>query len=345
MIQTKESESEKEEVESGNVDMMAGRDLDMVTFGETMWRLSPPGHARLEEAVSLDVRIGGAESNTAVALTRLGLRAAWWSRLPANPLGRRIENEIRRWGVDTSGVLWDESPTARAGVYFLDFGAAPRGIDVLYDRAGSAASRIAPEDVRAETISRARLLHLTGITPALSSSCAQATARAISLARQAGTAISFDVNYRARLWAPDTAKSVLEPLLAQVDVLLCPLRDAAAVFGLMGAGPEVARQLKARFNAGTVVVTVGEEGAVACDDKGDRSVAPVSVGSVVDRVGAGDAFCAGVLMGFLQGDLALGLDYGVAMAALKHTMPGDLLLSTRAEIEAARARSASNIQR
>ena len=333
------------ELGSGNAEMRAERDLDVVTFGETMWRLSPPGHARLEEAVSLDVRIGGAESNTAVALTRLGLRAAWWSKLPANPLGRRIENEIRRWGVDTSGVLWEEAPSARAGVYFLDFGAAPRGIDVYYDRAGSAASTIAPEDVNAETIARARLLHLTGITPALSPSCAQATARALALARQAGIAVSFDVNYRARLWTPEAAQRVLEPLLAQVDVLLCPLRDAAAVFHLTGEGPEVARQLRARFHAGTVVVTVAEEGAVACDDQGDRSVASLPVGSIVDRVGAGDAFCAGVLMGFLQGDLALGLEYGVAMAALKHTMPGDLLLSTRAEIDAARVRSASSIQR
>ncbi|HLK57023.1 MAG TPA: sugar kinase, partial [Chthonomonadaceae bacterium] len=311
--------------------MAAGRDLDVVTFGETMWRLSPPGHTRLEEAVSLDVRIGGAESNTAVALARLGLRIAWWSKLPANPLGRRIENEIRRWGVDTSGVLWEESPPARAGVYFLDFGAAPRGIDVYYDRAGSAASAIAPEEVDAQTIARARLLHLTGITPALSPACARATAQAISLARLGGTAVSFDVNFRARLWTPEAAQAALEPLLAQVDVLLCPLRDAATVFGLTGEGPQVARQLRARFSAGAVVVTLGEEGAVACDDRGDRSVASLPIGSSVDRVGAGDAFCAGVLMGFLQADLALGLEYGVAMAALKHTMPGDLLLSTRAE--------------
>src|ERR1041385_7478328 len=106
----------------------SGREYDVLTFGETMLRLSAPGFGRLEEADTLEVRIGGSESNTAVALARLGLRAARGGKLAANPLGRRIENEIRRWGVDTSGVLWDESPGARAGLYFLDFGLPPRGI-------------------------------------------------------------------------------------------------------------------------------------------------------------------------------------------------------------------------
>jgi len=179
------------------------RIFDVITFGETMLRLSAPGYGRLEEAVTLDVRIGGSESNTAVALARLGLRSAWWSKLPTNPLGRRIENEIRRWGVDTSGVIWDESPPARAGLYFLDFGVAPRGIDVYYDRAASAASALVPEEINPERIAQARLLHLTGITPALSPSCAQATERALALARQARTAVSFDVNYRAKLWSPE----------------------------------------------------------------------------------------------------------------------------------------------
>lgn len=310
-----------------------------------MIRLSPPGYGRLEEAVTLDVRIGGSESNTAVALARLGLRSAWWSKLPANPLGRRIENEIRRWGVDTSGVIWDTRPTARVGTYFLDFGVAPRGIDVYYDRAASAASTLTPEEVDAERIAQARLLHLTGITPALSPSCAQSVARAVALAREAGTAVSFDVNYRTKLWTPEAARREIEPLLSQIDVLLCPLSDAAAVFSMTGDGPEMAREFRKRYGVGAAVVTCGGDGAVACDDRGDWACAPYRLAEVVDRVGAGDAFSAGVLMGYLQGDLKLGLEYGTAMAALKHTMPGDLLLSTRAEIEAARAGGFSGIRR
>lgn len=321
------------------------RSLDVITFGETMLRLSAPGFSRLEEAVSLDVRVGGSESNTAVALARLGLRTAWWSKLPANPLGRRIENEIRRWGVDTSDVVWDSSSTARAGTYFLDFGLPPRGIDVYYDRASSSASTLAPDDVDSDRISRARLLHLSGITPALSPSCAEAVAHAMRLAKQASTHISFDINYRAKLWSAEQAKRVLEPLLPQIDLLLTPLADVELLFDIRGEGAEVARELKARYGLKTVVVTLGGGGALACDDQGDWAASPHTLGQVVDRVGAGDAFNAGVILGYLQNDLHAGLEYGVAMAALKHTIPGDLLLSTRPEIEAARSRASTNIRR
>lgn len=310
-----------------------------------MLRLSAPHFARLEEAVSLDVRIGGSESNTAVALARLGLKVAWWSKLPANPMGRRIENEIHRWGVDTSAMIWDERPNARAGLYFLDFGVAPRGIDVYYDRANSSASHITAQEMDADFIGRARLLHLSGITPALSPYAAKAIDRAFAIAEETDTRISFDVNYRAKLWSPEEARRGLEPLLSRIDVLLCPLSDAEQLFGITGTGPEVARAFRENYGVGAAVITCGGDGAVACDDSGDWAATPFALGQVVDRVGAGDAFNAGVLMGYLQGDLKLGLEYGTAMAALKHTMPGDLLLSTRAEIEIAHSRSHSSIRR
>lgn len=310
-----------------------------------MLRLSAPHFARLEEAVSLDVRIGGSESNTAVALARLGLKVAWWSKLPANPMGRRIENEIRRWGVDTSAMIWDEMPGARAGLYFLDFGVAPRGIDVYYDRAASSASRITAQEIDADLIANARLLHLSGITPALSPYAAKAMDRAFAIAQEVGTPISFDVNYRAKLWSPEEARRGLEPLLSRVDVLLCPLSDAEQLFGITGEGPDVARTFRENYGVGSAVITCGGDGAVACDDSGDWAATPFALGQVIDRVGAGDAFNAGVLMGYLQNDLKLGLEYGTAMAALKHTMPGDLLLSTRAEIEIAYSRSHSSIRR
>jgi 2-dehydro-3-deoxygluconokinase len=324
---------------------LAKRDYDVVTFGETMLRLSAPHFARLEETVSLDVRVGGSESNTAVALARLGLKVAWWSKLPANPMGRRIENEIRRWGVDTSSMLWDELPGARAGLYFLDFGVAPRGIDVYYDRAASSASRITAHEIDASLIANARLLHMSGITPALSPYAAKAVLRAFDVAREAGTRVSFDINYRAKLWSTADARRELEPLLSRIDVLLCPLSDAEALFGIIGSGAEVARTFRERYGVASAVITCGGDGAVACDDAGDWAATPFALGQIVDRVGAGDAFNAGVLMGYLQGDLKTGLEYGTAMAALKHTMPGDLLLSTRAEIEIAHSRSHSSIRR
>ena len=321
------------------------RPLDVLTFGETMLRLSAPHFGRLEEAVSLDVRVGGSESNTAVALARLGLKTAWFSRLPNNPLGRRIENEIRRWGVDTSRMIWDETPDSRAGLYFLDFGVAPRGIDVYYDRKDSAIAKIALIEIGLDTIAQARLLQLSGITSALSPQCAEANRAMIHTAKKAQTAVSFDVNYRAKLWTPQEARAELETLLPMVDVLLCPQSDAELIFGITGDGVTVAKEMRARYGVATAVITCGGDGAIACDDRGDCAAKPFALTQIVDRVGAGDAFNAGVLMGWLEGDLAKGLIYGTAMAALKHTISGDLLLSTRAEIERAVMGGSGGIRR
>ncbi len=321
------------------------RTRDVITFGETMWRLSPPGFSRIEEAVTLDVRIGGSESNTAVALSRLGVDAAWWSKLPANALGRRIENEIRRWGIDTSHVLWDTQTEARAGLYFVDFGVPPRATDVLYDRARSSACTLIPEEIAVEPIATSRLLHVTGITCALSDSCASAVTHAVQIAKANGTKVSFDVNYRSKLWLPQKAEQVLSALLPQIDLLLCPLSDAQILFGMAGSGEEIAHQFRDRFGIPSVVITCGGEGARATDDSGYWSASAYELGNIVDRIGAGDAFDAGVLYGYLQGDLQLGMEYGSAMAALKHTIPGDLLLATRTEIEAVLQGSTGGVKR
>ena len=324
---------------------MQERPFDVVTFGETMLRLSAPGYSRLEETDSLDLRIGGSESNTAVGLSRLGLKVNWWSKLPNHPLGKRIENEIRRWGVDTSGTIWDDSPDARAGLYFLDFGVPPRGIDVYYDRVNSSASKITAIEVEESRIASARLLHLTGITPALSPYAQKATHRAMSIAKETHTKITFDVNYRAKLWRPTEAKLALEPLFSMIDVLLTPLEDAERLFGITGDGTTVAREFRERYEIETVVVTCGGDGVFACDGAGSYSATPFPLKHVIDRVGAGDAFNAGLLMGCLENNLQKGLDYGMVMAALKHTMPGDLLLSSRSEIEAAMSGSRASISR
>lgn len=318
---------------------------DVVTFGETMLRLSAPGFSRLEEADTLDVRIGGAESNTAVAMARLGMRVAWWSKLPNNPLGRRIEGEVRRWGVDTSYTLWDDSPSARAGLYFLDFGLPPRSIDVYYDRASASASKITAIEVDSFPFTNAKLLYLTGITPALSPYCSKAVQRALAIAKEAGMQVAFDVNYRAKLWKPEEARRELEPLFASVNLLFCTQGDANNVLGVHGDGKTIVEELHERYEVEAVVVTTGETGASAfC--RGQYLHKPaLNAPNIIDRVGRGDAFNAGVIMGFLEENLQRGLEYGVVMAALKQTMPGDLLLSNRAEIEAAMNTGSVGIRR
>src|SRR5205823_1412339 len=172
---------------------------DVVTFGEAMIRLSPPNFRRLEQARSLDVQVGGAELNTAVALARLGRSSAWVSRLTGNPLGRLIANHAREAGVGTDHVVWTDED--RVGLYFLEFGAAPRASSVLYDRKGAAIANVQPGTIAWPTVfAGAKWFHVTGITPGLSASTAEVTREALQTARASGVQTSMDLNYRAKLW-------------------------------------------------------------------------------------------------------------------------------------------------
>jgi 2-dehydro-3-deoxygluconokinase len=307
-----------------------------------MVRFTPKGFTRLEEATELEVRVGGSESNVAVALCRLGMRAAWASRLPLNPLGHLTARRLRSFGVDLSAVQW--AADERMGLYFIEPGAAPRSSLVLYDRAASAASRMAPEDFDWSMLDRARHLHVTGITPALSESAAATVAAAINTARERGRTVSLDVNYRARLWPARAAREALLPLVREVDLLICTAADAEIVFGLSGAPEQVLAGLGELSHASLIAMTLGAEGAVLWDRNTLHRAAPFAV-QAVDRVGAGDAFDAGLLWGFLNGDPARGLRFGMAMAALKHTYPGDEFIGSLAEVEALLESGHRDIQR
>jgi 2-dehydro-3-deoxygluconokinase len=303
---------------------------DVVTLGETMIRLSPTGYTRLEEAGTLDCRTGGSESNVAAGLARLGLRSAWLSKLPENPLGRLITRRLHSLGVDISHVLW--TPEGRVGVYFIEPGSTPRPTRVLYDRADSVASRMTPEEMPWNVVRSARHLHLSGITPALSPTCRAVALRAVQEARDAGATVSLDLNYRSKLWSPAEAAATLAELLPRVDLLITTGVDAEIVFGEAGDGPDVGQRLRERFAVPAVVVTMGGGGACACTSEGVCEAQSFPI-AAVDRVGAGDAFDAGLLYGYLQGDLSLGLTYGMGMAAIKHSVPGDECVTSLAEVE------------
>jgi 2-dehydro-3-deoxygluconokinase len=308
---------------------------DLVTFGETMVRLAASGGRRLEETETISVSIGGTESNVAVALCRLGFRVAWLSVLADNPLGHRVDGELRRHGVDTSHVVW--SAGDRAGVYYIDPGTPPRPTRVLYDRVDSAVARVDPSAIDESMVETARALHLTGITPALSATCATVCDRLASAAELAGIPLVFDVNYRSKLWSPDDAAEGLAPLLARATLLLCGASDAATIWGLTGAPEEIARELLSRSQARLAVVTLAADGALAMTRDGDcYRQAAISV-DTVDPVGAGDAFAAGFLSRWLddRDDIPTALRAGVCMAALKMTIPGDLAIVTPAELEEA----------
>jgi 2-dehydro-3-deoxygluconokinase len=315
---------------------------DIFTLGETMVRFTPKGFTRLEESAELEMRIGGSESNVAVALSRMGVPTAWASKLPRNPLGQMVARRISSFGVDVSHVSWTD--TGRVGLYFIEPGAAPRSSLVLYDRAHSAASTMAPDDFDWSALDEARHLHLTGITPSLSPTTADTVAVAIREARTRGKTVSFDVNYRARLWAAELARETLTPLIQGMDLLICPLADAQQVFCLSGSEEKIARDLAELSHASQVALTLGGGGAILWDGK-DTHRAEAFLVQAIDRVGAGDAFDAGLLWGFLMGDTPKGLRYGMAMAAIKHTIPGDEFVSSREEVEALLTSGHRDIQR
>ena len=313
---------------------------DIITFGEAMIRLSPPNFNRLEQAASFDVCVGGGEFNVAVAAARMGLSAAWVSKLPENPLGRLIRNKAREWGVGTEFIVW--SKEGRAGVYYLELGAAPRPSSVIYDRANSAISMIKPREVNWDKVFEGvKVFHVSGITPALSKSAAGVTFEAVRAAKRKGAKVSYDLNYRAKLWTEEEARECQEPMMEFVDILISTEEDTNRVFKVTAPTYNgVAEKLAKKFDFEVVAITLRENVSVW---KNNWTAIAYSNGKfyadktyeveIVDRVGGGDSFTAGFLTGYLEDGIDRGVKMGNALAALKHSIPGDLNISTREEVE------------
>jgi 2-dehydro-3-deoxygluconokinase len=326
--------------------------MALVTFGEAMVRLTPPHFQRLEQAHSFDVYVGGGELNVAVAASRFGIPTRWVTRLPDNPLGHLIANRARELGVETQ-VEW--STDDRAGLYFAELGAAPRPSSVLYDRTASAISNIESGHVDWKaTLAGARWFHVSGITPALSKSAARVTAEALQAAKQAGLTVSYDLNFRRKLWKPEDARTVQEPLMRYVDILITTEEDTRVVFGIGGraqssydkvdadAYENVARELIDRFNLSAVAITLRENPRVLLNTWSAILVAerkcyraPRYEVEVIDRIGAGDAFSGGLIAARLdKRGWEDSLRFAAAASALKHSVPGDFCLISREEVEA-----------
>jgi 2-dehydro-3-deoxygluconokinase len=303
--------------------------FDVTTAGEIMLRLSVPAGERLEYAGRLNVQPGGAESNLVALLARLGRRTAWAGALPASALGRLAANQLAAAGVDLGGVHW--CAEGRMGTYYVEFSLPPRPIQVLYDRADSCAAQMTPEQADWPRLLDTRLLHLTGITPALSPSCRRLIVEALRRARAAGVAVSFDVNYRQKLWSAAEAAAVLAPMLEQVDLLFCGHGDAQRLFGCAAEPARALEQLAGQTAARTLVMSIGDAGALAWQAGKVLQVSAVPAG-MIDRLGAGDALAAGVIHGWLDGDLARGLRMGAVLAALALSQHGDMVVTTPDEV-------------
>ena len=322
---------------------MSGHDL--VGLGEVMLRLAAPGPRRLEQATSLDVQIGGTEANVAAAGARLGLRTALISALPAeHAWGDRAVREMVAHGVDCAGVV--RRPGGRMGVYFLEYGAAPRPVRVLYDRAGSALSQLTLDEVDWGVVRRARMLHLTGVTAALGPNLRAVLRRALDEAAAGGAAVSFDVNYRSRLWGPKEARDFFLEIMPRVGHLFIGADDAATVFDLTGPAEEIVATLATLAPRASIALTLGEAGSAVL--AGGALIRPSRryVVTTVDRVGAGDAYAAGFLWATLTGrSTQQAVDAATALAALKCTIWGDVPVVTRAELEELLASDSTEIRR
>ena len=307
---------------------------DVLTFGESMMRLTPPGFLRIEQTQSFDIWVGGAESNLAVGLARLGMQVAWLSRLPRSPLGRYISNRIAQYGVDVSQVVWADDE--RLGIYFHEKAQSPRASEIIYDRRDSAISRMQPRDLPDDLFQAgvSQLLHVTGITLAISETARDTVHEALRRAKAAGWRLSFDSNYRSKLWSGAGAAVGCHQAMSLADVIFCPLGDYQVMYGPAQAD-DALNTLAARYSNALIVMTMGVDGALARTPAGETIRQPAILAGEVGRIGGGDAFAAGFLYAWLrQDDVAEALKWGVAMSALKYTIPGDLPLVDRDAVAA-----------
>jgi 2-dehydro-3-deoxygluconokinase len=316
----------------------------IVTFGEIMLRLSPPGLERFFQSPALSATFGGGEANVAVSLAHFGQESWYVTRLPSHAIGDAAVKALRAEGVHTGAIVRGGD---RVGIYFAETGASQRASTVIYDRAHSAISEMPPDAVDwAAVLAGAAWLHVTGITPALGPKAAAATRAAIVAARKAGAGVSIDLNYRKKLWSEKEAQAVMRPLVTGVDVVIANEEDLQSVLGVRVANAEVtagrldleayraaAESVAREFHVGVVAITLRE--STSASDNGwsaalwDQRASAWYVGQhydlrVVDRIGGGDSFAAGLIFGLVNGRTPeQALRFAIAASALKHTIPGD----------------------
>jgi 2-dehydro-3-deoxygluconokinase len=326
----------------------------VVTFGELMMRLSPPGSERLLQSPALNATFGGGEANVAVSLAHFGVTSRYVTRLPANALGDAAIRALRAEGVAVDHV---QRGGSRLGLYFAETGAAQRASTVLYDRAHSAISDIAPGSVAWDTVmSGAAWFHWTGITPALGAGPAACVSDAVQAARRAGAKVSVDLNYRKKLWSETAAQAAMRPLVRGADLVIANEEDLQSVLGVVIAGAAVttgsldvaayeraAADVARTYGVGRVAITLRE--SMSASDNGWSAVLYDAASGtahrsqrydirVVDRIGAGDSFAAGLIFGLLENWTAdAALRFAVAASALKHTIPGDFNRVSVSEVQ------------
>ena len=332
----------------------------IVTFGEIMMRLNPAGYLRFLHAENFEASYAGGEANVAVSLANFGMNAAFVSKVPTHEIGQCAVNALRHYGVDTENMV---RGGARLGLYFVEKGASQRASKVIYDRAGSAIACATKEDFNWDAIFEgADWFHWTGITPALGGQLPEICLEACKIAKAKGVKISCDLNFRKKLWTSAQANEVMSKLMPYVDVCIANEEDAKDVFGIEAENTDidsgkidhegyisVAKQLQQRFGCEKVAITL--RGSITASDNnwaamlfdGEKAYfSPTYTVHIVDRVGGGDSFGAGLIYSLLQGKQPQdAVNFAVAASCLKHTIEHDFNLVSVAEVEALAAGNAS----
>lgn len=326
----------------------------IVTLGEIMLRLSPPGFTRITQTPTFDVTFGGGEANVAVALSNFGMRSYFISKIPEHEIGQACVNHLRRFGVKDDYIVRDGD---RLGIYYLETGASQRPSKVIYDRAYSAITTLTPDEVDWDAVfDGASWFHWTGITPALGENARACLVAACQAARGAGTRISCDLNYRAKLWNVDEARTVMNALMQYVDVCIANEEDADKCLGVRIGGDieaaelneddyfDAARRMRKVYEFQAVAFTLRESYSASrngwsailhdgadCEEPYRSQRYDIQI---VDRVGGGDSFASGLIYGLLtKDDTRKALEFAVAASCLKQTIPGDFNLVSVAEVE------------
>ncbi len=335
---------------------------NVVTFGELMLRLTPPGYERFLQSPIFRATFGGAEANVAVSLANFGIESHYVTRLPSHDIGTAAVRALQAEGVRTDYILRGGD---RIGVYFTEVGASQRPSSVIYDRARSAISEMEPGSVPwTEVLSTASWFHCTGITPALGPKATACTREALECAKALGVPVSIDLNYRRKLWSEVEAQRVIRPLMALIDLVIANEEDIQSVLGLTVPGADVtqgvlhvdgyrdvAERVSREFGVSRVAITLRESRS-ASQNGWSAVLFEATSGvfhqgqrydvTVIDRLGAGDSFAAGLIYGLITGRPAdAALRFAVAASALKHTIPGDFNRTTVAEVDRLAAGDAS----
>ncbi|HAN44799.1 MAG TPA: sugar kinase [Ruminococcaceae bacterium] len=319
------------------------KDFDVLSFGEVMLRLSPIGKERISNCEQFEKRAGGSELNVVSGMSLMGLRTGLITKLPDNEIGKFAKNRIRFCNVSDDYIVYDKSKTARLGVYYYESGAHPRKPTVVYDRHGSSINTITIDEIPEDAYTSTSMFHVSGISLALSENTRNVVIEMVKKFKKNGVLISFDVNYRATLWDEDTARETIKSILPYIDILFISEETSRRMMQQTGTLEDIMKSYCRDYGIGIVATTIR---TVISPTKHSFSSMIYSSAEdkfysepgyedieVVDRIGSGDAYLAGVLFGISKfGDLQKAVEYGNASAAIKNTIPGDLPASDFDEI-------------